>query len=159
MHLIEGKTPLIEIVTGCHIGNNPLVNGLECVPRWIFICATLSQGELTHDDVIKWKHSPRHWPFVWGIHRSPVNSPHRPVTRTFDVFFDLRLNKRLSKQSWDWWFETPSRPLWHHCNVIGPWEICIRFLKCNFQSCFPDRYLQILLWYCPQMNVMGPCWW
>ena len=30
-----------------------------------------------HDDVIKWKHFPRHWPFVWGIHRSPVNSPHK----------------------------------------------------------------------------------
>ena len=41
----------------------------------------------------------------------------RPVTRSFDVFFDLRLNKRLSKQSWGWWFETPSRPLWRHCNV------------------------------------------
>ena len=40
----------------------------------------------------------------------------RPVTRSFDVFFDLRLNKRLSKQSWGWWFETPSRPLWRHCN-------------------------------------------
>ena len=32
----------------------------------------------------------------------------RPVTRSFDVFFDLRLNKRLSKQWWGWWFETPS---------------------------------------------------
>ena len=42
----------------------------------------------------------------------------RPVTWSFDVFFDLRLNKRLSKQSWGWWFETPSRPLWHHCNVF-----------------------------------------
>ena len=40
----------------------------------------------------------------------------RPVTRTFDVFFDLRLNKRLSKQSWGWWFETLSRPLWRHRN-------------------------------------------
>ena len=40
-----------------------------------------------------------------------------PVTRSFDVFFDLRLNKRLSKQSWGWWFETPSHPLWRHCNV------------------------------------------
>ena len=40
----------------------------------------------------------------------------RPVTRSFDVFFDLRLNKRLSKQSWCWWFETPSHPLWCHCN-------------------------------------------
>ena len=42
----------------------------------------------------------------------------RPVTRSFDVFFDLRLNKRLSKQSWDWWFGTPSRSLWRHCNVL-----------------------------------------
>ena len=30
-----------------------------------------------HDDVIKWKHFPRNWPFVRGIHRSPVNSPHK----------------------------------------------------------------------------------
>ena len=42
----------------------------------------------------------------------------RPVTRSFDVFFDLRLNKRLSKQSWDWWFETLSCPLWRHWNEV-----------------------------------------
>ena len=36
----------------------------------------------------------------------------RPVTRSFDVLFDLRLNKRLSKQPWGWWFETPSWSLW-----------------------------------------------
>ena len=33
--------------------------------------------DVQHDDVIKWKHFPRNWPFVWGIHRSPVNSPHK----------------------------------------------------------------------------------
>ena len=43
----------------------------------------------------------------------------RAVTRSFDVFFDLRLNKRLSKQSWGWWFETPSRSLWRHHNGIA----------------------------------------
>ena len=32
---------------------------------------------LSHDDVIKWKHFPRYWPFVRGIHRSPVNSHHK----------------------------------------------------------------------------------
>ena len=42
----------------------------------------------------------------------------RPVTQSFDVFFDLRLNKRLSKQSWGWWIETLSRPLWRHRNDI-----------------------------------------
>ena len=34
------------------------------------------ESKRTHDDVIKWKHFPRYWPFVRGIHRSPVNSPH-----------------------------------------------------------------------------------
>ena len=47
----------------------------------------------------------------------------RPVTRSFDVYFDLRLNKRLSKQPWGWWFETLSWSLWRQCNVI--WSFCI----------------------------------
>ena len=47
-----------------------------------------------------------------------MNSRTKPVTRSFDVFFDLHLNKRLSKQSWGWWFETPSCPLWRHCNTF-----------------------------------------
>ena len=51
-----------------------------------------------HDDVIKWKNFPRYWPLVREIHRSPVNSPQRPVTGSFDVFFGLLLNNRLSKQ-------------------------------------------------------------
>ena len=50
---------------------------------------------LCHDDVIKWKHFPRYWPFVWGIHRAPVNPPLKwPVARSVDILFDLRLNKR-----------------------------------------------------------------
>ena len=40
----------------------------------------------------------------------------RPVTRGFDAFFDLRLNKRLSKQPRGWWIETQSWSLWRHCN-------------------------------------------
>ena len=58
------------------------------------------------------KHFPRYWPFVGGIHQ-------KPVTRSFDVFFDLRLIKRLSKHSQGWWFETLSRPLWRHCNCLS----------------------------------------
>ena len=43
------------------------------------ICDICSVYILTmvHDDVIKWKHFPRYWPLVRGIHRSPVNSPHK----------------------------------------------------------------------------------
>ena len=47
----------------------------------------------------------------------------RPVTRSFDVFFDLRLNKRLSKQPWGWWYETPS--LWRQCNECFFLQVCI----------------------------------
>ena len=43
----------------------------------------------------------------------------RPVTRSFDGLFDLRLNKRLSKQPWGWWFETPSWSLRRQCNVYA----------------------------------------
>ena len=53
---------------------------------------------------------------------SPVSGEfpaQRPVTRSFDVFFDLRLIKRLSKHSGGWWFETLSCPLWRHCNEIA----------------------------------------
>ena len=39
----------------------------------------------------------------------------RPVTQSFDFFFDLCPNKWLSKQSRVWWFEMPSHPLWRHC--------------------------------------------
>ena len=78
---------------------------------------TFCVAQRAHDDVIKWKPFPRYWPLVRGIHRSPVNSRTKPVTRSFEVFFDLHLNKRLRKQSWGWWFETLSRPLWRHCNA------------------------------------------
>ena len=55
---------------------------------------------LIHDDVIKWKHFSRYGPFV-RAGNLPVTGEfptQRPVTRSFDVFFDLRLNKQLSKQ-------------------------------------------------------------
>ena len=42
----------------------------------------------SHGDVIKWKHSPRYWLFLWGIHRSPVNSPHKGQWRE-DLMFSM----------------------------------------------------------------------
>ena len=43
----------------------------------LYIEAGLLDPDTIHDDVIKWKHFPRYWPFVRGIHRSTVNSPHK----------------------------------------------------------------------------------
>ena len=46
----------------------------QCSSTWFPVISS-------HDDVTKWKHFPRYWPFVWGIHRSPVNSPHKGQRR------------------------------------------------------------------------------
>ena len=52
-----------------------------------------------------------------GNSPATVNSPHRGQWRgTLMFFFDLRWNKRLSKQPWGWWFKTPSWSLWRQCN-------------------------------------------
>ena len=53
----------------------------------------------------------------------------RPVTWSFDVFYDLRPNKRLSKQWWGWWFETQSCPLWRHCNDLS---LLVKGFPCQF---------------------------
>ena len=70
-----------------------------------------------HDDVIKWKHFPRYWPFVRGIHRSPTNSPHKGQWRGALMFSLICVGLNwLNKQSWGWWFETLSCQLWRHSN-------------------------------------------
>ena len=84
-----------------------------------------------HDDVIKWKHFPRYRPFTGGISWSPVDSLQRQVTQSFDVVFDLHLNKGLNKQSRRWWVDTSSRSLWRYCNVVVS---CRRFQKLNTNS-------------------------
>ena len=49
------------------------------MPRRVWFCGIqdVDDGNVLHDDVIKWKHFPRYWPVVRGIHRSPVNSWHK----------------------------------------------------------------------------------
>ena len=63
----------------------------------------------------------------------------RPVTRNFHVFFDPRLNKRLSKQSWGCWLESLSRPLWRHCNVY----VGLSLFCCHFGLVAQQRWEQI----------------
>ena len=70
------------------------------------------------------------------VGNSPVTGEfpsQRPVTRSFDVFFDL--NKLLSKQSWGLWFETPSRSLWRHCNVSMSFDAGCRWENAYDQGC------------------------
>ena len=62
-----------SVVTNCQKGK--YVHGTMCVIIDELPHRNVETG--LHDDVIKWKHFPRYWPFVRGIHRSPVNSPHK----------------------------------------------------------------------------------
>ena len=89
----------------------------------------------------RWRHQMEIFSALLAIcaGNSPVSgefAAQRPVTRSFDIFFDLRPNKRLSKQSWGWWFETLSFPLWRQCNrpaldniSIAVLELCRIFTK------------------------------
>ena len=65
---------------------------------FLLIWSTLRLTTDWHDDVIKWKHFPRHWPLARGIHRSPVNSPHKGQWRgalMFSLIF-ARMNGWLT---------------------------------------------------------------
>ena len=51
--------------------------GRRTLIKWTSSTSQQIEFVRAHDDVIKWKHFPRYWPFVRGIHRSPVNSLHK----------------------------------------------------------------------------------
>ena len=93
---------------------------------------------ISHHDIVWWHEDVEMPSASWWCHQMETfsallalcagNSPvtgefpvQRPVTRSFDVFCDLRLNKRLSKQSLGWWFDMPSSPLWRHSNDAWPY--------------------------------------
>ena len=88
---------------------------------------------------------------------SPVHGEfpaQRSTTRSFYASFDIRPNKRLSKQSWGWWFETPSRPLWRHCNdsvasSYAPSDLCgiwigVRMGSTGFRRYPANRVLSVM---------------
>ena len=114
-HNIETFSALLALCEG----NSPTVCWRACCDAWVRILATPEETTCPHT---WWRHQMETFSALLAIcaGNSPVPGEfptQRPVTWSFDVFFDLRLNKRLSKQSWGWWFETLSRSLWRHCNV------------------------------------------
>ena len=103
---------------------------------------------MKHDDVIKWKHFPRYWPFVPGIHRSPVNSPHK------GKWCVVWLTNGWIKKSRRWWFETPSCPLWHQYNDYSQYSL---------DKLWPGTYLSKIVqimafsWLAPS-HYLAQCW-
>ena len=105
------------------------------------------RGLLTHDDVIKWKHFPRYWPFVRGIHRSPVNSAHKGQWRGASMFSLICVNGWVNNRE-----AGDLRRHRAHCDVIVmnrfsgrfsegpfPWLIqkfpCILIFKTGLSGC------------------------
>ena len=87
--------------------NNRKWNIYCCFLKYIQLMMTSSNGNIFHVT------GPLCREFT-----SPSEFPtQRPVTRSFDVLFDLHLNKRFSKQPWGCWFETPSWSFWRQCNA------------------------------------------
>ena len=93
----------------------PHFHFLLCVSYWRgYFVVHISH---LHTDAMPWKHFnilTHHCLFVRGIHRSPVDSPHKaPVPQSFDASFHVHLNKPLNKHSSWRWFEKP----WRSCDV------------------------------------------
>ena len=94
-----------------------------------------------HNDVIKWKHFQRYWPFVRGIHRSPVNSPHKGQWRgalmlsLICVWIDGWV-----KKSWGWWLGTSSRPSWRHCSFEGGMRMHTLLTKLGYTYVINDTH-------------------
>ena len=114
---------------------------------------------LNHDDGMKWKHFPRYWPFVRGSHRSPVNSPQKGQWRGALVFSLIcTLNKRLSKHSWCWWFETPSHSLWRQCNAtrLLDTETIVEITWVTIKSTMYDK--QVIAIHKVRFHLPVPSW-
>ena len=88
---------------------------------------------LNHDDVIKWRHFPHYWPFVWGIHRSPVNSLHKDQWRRV-LMFSLICAWRNC-----WVNAQEAGDLSHHAH----YDITVMTLRPT-QSCLVHSVLQVL---------------
>ena len=104
-----------------------------------------------HDDVINWKHFPGFRPFLKGT----TDYGWIPLTKVSDTefwrFFDMRLNKRMSKQSRYRWSQTPCRSLSRHYNVkrmfkAQPimWQVWLKLLMKRVRS---DPGILLIRWY------------
>ena len=143
MSPISGFAPL---VTGqLFPGTDAVIEKAHCWNQcWLYY---LYFAFWAHDDVIKLKHFPRDWTLVRGIHRSPVNSPHKGQWRRALMFSLICLTKWLSKQSWGWWFQTPSCSLWRHCNSMidlrnSPFRILLGHVSQKVRLVKPNQHIE-----------------
>ena len=98
-------------------GNPPITTGFPS--QMISTAESVSQKGQEYHFTTWWRHQMETFSALLAICAGDSQvigefPAQRPVMRSFDIFFDLCLNKRLSKQPWGWWFETPSHTVWRH---------------------------------------------
>ena len=107
-----------------------------------------------HDDVIKWKHFPRYWPFAREIHRSPVNSPHKGQWRVALMFPLI--------YSWiNGWANNDEagylRRHHAHCDVtVMILEKIGKESRCTYMIAF---FGFVMIWYCPILHIFPMSLW
>ena len=113
--------------------------------------------------IISWRHQMETFSALLALcaGNSPVTSEflsQRPVTRSFNVLFDQRLNKRLSKQSRSRWFKTPSRSLSRHCNEMNAMMMTCRIRRVFLISFYFWNFfiLGLLDWWPLITDLLGP---
>ena len=101
-----------------------------------------------HNDIIKWKHFPLYWPFVRGIHRSPVNSPHKGQWRRALMFYCTRIN--------DWVNNGEAGDLRRHRTHYDVAVMYAHFsFLCVVHLCIPWSYMKTNTCYFRQMYSAG----
>ena len=105
-----------------NLNSPPLASSILFAHRFHFCALKYRNISLLEAVIPWWRHQMETFSALLTLfaRNSPVTGEfpaQRPVTRIFNVFLYLRLDKQLSKQSWGWWFETPSHPLWRHCDA------------------------------------------
>ena len=114
---------------------------------WCLWIDTMPKKNQYHDDVIKWKRFPRRWPFVRGIHRSPVNSPHKGQWRGALRFSSICawINNWVNNRE-----AGDLRRHRAHNDVI--------VMGCFFWVHSLDKVLDFFLLYCVQCHVIYDPW-
>ena len=134
-----------------------------CISVWnMFVDTTISVGQCTgclYAEIwtLMQKYTLQYEASIWNSALTRISRNQfiqntcvtKPVTGSFDGFFDLRLNQQLSTQWRCWWFETPSRSLWRHRNVVLPpifiTHTCTALLQQNTD--IKQKHCYMLYWH------------
>ena len=125
----------------------------------------------SHDDVIKWRHFPRYWPFVRRIHRSPVNSPHKDQWRgvlmfSFICWINGWVNNRKAGDLGRYRAHYEVTVMTHHMDCLATSRLVICTPLCTSSGILSELIISLLLhlfswmwWIRFWLNIPCFLWW